>query len=133
MSFSSEVKKELCKTQCFDREMLKAELYGMLLFGKTFRADKLVFTTESSRTATRLTFLLETLYTPIIERQNALRVRSGESKLYKIEVVDSYECRRIYEDFGHSASQVTLRVNRANLSADELSSAFVRGVFLSCG
>jgi len=113
--------------------MRKAELYGMLLFGKTFRADKLVFTTESSHAAARLTLLLEELYMPIIERQNALRVRSGESRLYKIEVVDSEDCRRIYEDFGHSASQVTLRVNRANLSADELSAAFVRGVFLSCG
>ncbi len=133
MSFSSDVKKELCKTRCFDREMRKAELYGMLLFGKTFRADKLVFTTESSHAAARLTLLLEELYMPIIERQNALRVRSGESRLYKIEVVDSEDCRRIYEDFGHSASQVTLRVNRANLSADELSAAFVRGVFLSCG
>ena len=133
MSFSSEVKKELCKIQCSDRDMLKAELYGMLLFGKTFRADKLAFTTESSHAASRLTFLLETLYMPIIERQNALRVCSGESRLYKMEVVDSEECRRIYEDFGHSASQVTLRVNRANLSADELSAAFVRGVFLSCG
>lgn len=133
MSFSSDVKKELCKARCFDREMRKAELYGMLLFGKTFRADKLVFTTESSHAAARLTLLLEELYMPIIERQNALRVRSGESRLYKIEVVDSEDCRRIYEDFGHSASQVTLRVNRANLSADELSAAFVRGVFLSCG
>ena len=36
MSFSSEVKKELCAVQCFDREMLKAELYGLLLFGKTY-------------------------------------------------------------------------------------------------
>ena len=69
MSFSSDVKKELCKISCFDRETLKAELYGMLLFGKTFGADKIVFTTESSYAAKRVSSLLENLYMPIIERQ----------------------------------------------------------------
>ena len=133
MSFSSDVKKELCKISCFDRETLKAELYGMLLFGKTFGADKIVFTTESSYAAKRVSFLLENLYMPIIERQSALRARSGESRLYKIIVMDSGDCRRIFEDFGHSGSQVTLRVNRANLPTDEVTAAFIRGVFLSCG
>ncbi len=133
MSFSSDVKKELCKISCFDRETLKAELYGMLLFGKTFGADKIVFTTESSCAAKRVSYLLETLYMPIIERQSALRARSGDSRLYKIIVIDSGDCRRIFEDFGHSGSQVTLRVNRANLPSDEVTAAFVRGVFLSCG
>ena len=62
MSFSSNVKKELCANQSGDREMLKAELYGILLFGKTFREDSLVFTTESSHAAKRVTFLLENLF-----------------------------------------------------------------------
>ena len=131
--FSSEVKKELCAVSCFDREMLRSELYGMLLFGKAFREDKIVFTTESAFAAKRVTFLLENLFMPIIEKQTALRTRAGKSHLYKISVVDSDECRRIFSDFGHSVSQVTLRVNRANVPGEEFSSAFVRGVFLSCG
>ena len=133
MSFSSEVKKELCAVSCFDREMLRSELYGMLLFGKAFREDKIVFTTESAFAAKRVTFLLENLFMPIIEKQTALRTMAGKSHLYKISVVDSDECRRIFSDFGHSVSQVTLRVNRANVPGEEFSSAFVRGVFLSCG
>ena len=133
MSFSSEVKKELCAVSCFDREMLRSELYGMLLFGKAFREDKIVFTTESAFAAKRVTFLLENLFMPIIEKQTALRTRAGKSHLYKISVVDSDECRRIFSDFGHSVSQVTLRVNRANVPGEEFSSAFVRGVFFSCG
>ena len=64
MSFSSDVKKELCAVQCFDREMLKAELYGILLFGKVFREDQIIFTTESAYAAKRVTFLLENLYMP---------------------------------------------------------------------
>ena len=133
MSFKKKKKKDLCAVSCFDREMLRSELYGMLLFGKAFREDKIVFTTESAFAAKRVTFLLENLFMPIIEKQTALRTRAGKSHLYKISVVDSDECRRIFSDFGHSVSQVTLRVNRANVPGEEFSSAFVRGVFLSCG
>ncbi len=133
MSFSSEIKKELCSTEIYDREALKAELYGMLLFGKHFSEDKISFTTESTYASRRITFLLQNLYMPIIEKQTALRTKSTDSHLYKIKVVDSDDCKRIFEDFGHSKTQVTLRVNRANVSSDELSSAFLRGVFLSCG
>ena len=133
MSFSSEVKKELCLTESFDRDVLRAELYGMLLFGKTFRDNQIVFTTESSHAARRITMLLENLFMPIIEKQTALRPKSDESKLYRISLIDSGECRRVFESFGHSRGEVTLRVNRANVSSDEQSAALVRGVFLSCG
>lgn len=133
MSFSSDVKKELCSVESFDRESLKAELYGMLLFGKHFSQNKIVFTTENTYSAKRLVFLLSNLYTAITEKQSALRVRSSECCLYKIRVVDENDCKRIYDDFGHNQAQITRRVNRANLSGDELTASFLRGVFLGCG
>lgn len=133
MSFSSEIKKELCSAEIYEKELLKAELYGMLLFGKTFSADKIVFTTENTYACKRVVFLLQNLYMPIIEKQTALRTKSNDSHLYKIKIVDSDECKRIFESFGHSEQQVTTRVNRANVCSEELSSAFVRGAFLSCG
>lgn len=133
MSFSSDVKKELCSNEILDRELLRAELYGMLLFGKTFSEDKIVFTTENTYASKRITLLLQNLYMPIIEKQTVLRTKSSDSHLYKIVVVDSDDCKRIYNDFGHIKSQITLRVNRANVYSEELSSAFVRGVFLGCG
>lgn len=133
MSFSSDIKKELCTFESYDREQLKAELYGMLIFGKTFREDKIVFTTESVDAVRRITTLLQNLYMPIIEKQTVLRAKSSQSRLFRISVIDSNDCKRIFEDFGHSGVQVTLRVNRANVSSEELSAAFVRGVFLSCG
>ena len=49
MYFSSEVKKELCSVESYDREALKAELYGMLIFGKHFSDNKIIFTTENTR------------------------------------------------------------------------------------
>ena len=41
MSFSSDVKKEICSVEQFDREALKAELYGMLLFSRNFSPNKI--------------------------------------------------------------------------------------------
>ncbi len=133
MSFSSEIKTELCALKSSDEEILKAELYGILLYGKTFSADKIVFKTENPAACIRTAELLQTLYMPIVEQQSGLRVKNSDRHLYKVIVVDSDECKKIYEDFGHTASQITLRVNRANVYSDELSAAFVRGVFLSCG
>ena len=43
MSFSSDVKKEICSVEQFDREALKAELYGMLLFSRNFSPNKITF------------------------------------------------------------------------------------------
>lgn len=40
MSFSSDVKKEICSVEQFDREALKAELYGMLLFSRNFFSEQ---------------------------------------------------------------------------------------------
>ncbi len=133
MSFSSEVKREICSNDVFDRESLKAELYGLLLFGKTFSEGSIIFTTENKYVSKRITMLLQNLYMPIIEKRTALRTKSEQSQLYRISVVGGDDCKRIFDDFGHSRSQVTLRVNRANVSSDELSKSFLRGVFLSCG
>lgn len=133
MYFSSEVKKELCSVESYDREALKAELYGMLIFGKHFSDNKIIFTTENIYTSKRIILLLQNLYMPIIERQTALRTRASNNCLHKIIVVDENDCKRIFEDFGHSNKQITLRVNRANISSEELVSSFLRGAFLGCG
>ncbi len=133
MYFSSEVKKELCSVESYNREALKAELYGMLIFGKHFSDNKIIFTTENIYTSKRIILLLQNLYMPIIERQTALRTRASNNCLHKIIVVDENDCKRIFEDFGHSNKQITLRVNRANISSEELVSSFLRGAFLGCG
>lgn len=133
VSFSSDIKSELCKLKSSDIELLKAELYGILLYGKIFSGDKIVFKTENPAACIRTAELLQTLYMPIIERQSDLRAKNSSRHLYKVIVVDSDDCKRIFEDFGHTNSQITLRVNRANVYSDELAAAFIRGVFLSCG
>lgn len=47
MSFSFDVKEELCKVQEKDNICKAAELYGMVLFGQTVEADQLKISTEN--------------------------------------------------------------------------------------
>lgn len=133
MSFSSNIKDELCSVLSNDKEILRAELYGMLLYGKIFSESKIVFKTENLSACKRFTELLQSLYMPIIERQSDLRTKNSDRHLYKVIVVDSNDCKKIFEDFGHSSFNVSLRVNRANVYSDELAATFIRGAFLSCG
>ena len=127
MSFSSEVKKELCSVNVADTEQKKAELYGLLIFSKVFKKDKMVLSTEHSDVSKRATALLEELYMPIIEKETALRVRTTEHHLSKISLINSDDCARIFDDYGHHDNDISLRVNRANISSDELVAAFLRG------
>ena len=133
MSFSSDVKKELCSVNAVDTEHKKAQLYGLLIFGKTFKNDKIVFSSENPIVSAYVTDLLEELYMPIIEKETALRTRTAEHKLSRITLINSDDCERIFDDFGHYNNDVSLRVNRANIHTDELVSAFLRGAFIGCG
>lgn len=133
MSFSSEVKKELCSVNAVDTEQKKAELYGLLIFSKVFKKDKIVLTTENSDVSKKVTDLLEELYMPIIEKETTLRVRTTEHHLSKISLINADDCLRIFDDYGHHDNDISLRVNRANISSDELVAAFLRGAFEGCG
>lgn len=133
MSFSSDVKKELCFVNLNDIEQKKAQLYGMLIFGKTFKKDKIVFSSENPRVSACVSSLLEELYMPIIEKETALRPRNAEHKLSRITLINADDCQRIADDFGHIGEDITLRVNRANIHNDELVADFLRGAFIGCG
>lgn len=133
MSFSSEVKNELCSVSITDTEQKRAELYGLLIFSKVFKSNKMTLSTEHSEVSKRAAALLEELYVPIIEKETLLRVRTTEHYLSKISLINPDDCARIFDDYGHHSSDISLRVNRANISSDELSAAFLRGAFEVCG
>lgn len=139
MSFSSDVKKELCSLQINPGDNLAlertvAECYGMLLFGKRFSFNDISLATESRSTAGKFVNFLTGLFSPppIIDTIRSLKTKSHEIRLYTVRVVNSDDCLRIFEKFGHDKSQINLRINMANIDDDTVSD-FLRGVFLSCG
>ena len=139
MSFSSDVKKELCSLQINPEDNLAvertvAECYGMLLFGKKFSFNEISLATESRATAGKFVNFLTGLFSPppIIDTIRSLKTKNNEIRLYTVRVVNTDECLRIFEKFGHDRSQINLRINMANIDYDTVSD-FLRGVFLSCG
>ena len=133
MSFSADVKRELCGVSTSEKSELYAELYGMLLFCNRFSSREIVYKTENKYSALRFEDLLTELFTPIIEKKSDLAPKVKDTGLYKVSIMIPDECRRIFEYYGHTTKDIKLRINRANLGAESLYAPFLRGVFLSCG
>lgn len=130
MSFASETKLELCSIASTDVDVLRAELYAMLLLSREFTHNRIVFKTENKNTADHFVSLCTMLFSPIIEYRKPL---TKSSKTFTVDLIDSSDCKKIFDFYGHDNREIALRVNRANLSDNKCERAFVRGVFLACG
>lgn len=127
MSFSSDVKNELLSIEMIPECCEHAEGYGMLLFGRSFTSANISFAAEnkvvSDQYAANITSITHTLpeYT------------YGEGKMSIVSVKTALERRAVLNAFGHTPGELSLRINRGNLSGDCCFAAFIRGVFLACG
>ncbi len=133
MSFSKEVKKELCTPAELTKEQQEALLYGMLLFSKSFSASAISFTTESRAAAMAYSETLVSLTGVIVEMTVKLTRRRGENSVFTLHIPDKNDCAKIFDRFGHRSSSPCLRINRGNIDGDDCTAYFLRGVFLVCG
>ncbi len=127
MSFSREVKEELSAIENTSECCLKAQCYGMLLYGKAFSRNRISFQTENENIAKTYCAVCEE-YCSVIPK--TVLTDAGN---YSISISKSDDIKSIYQVFGHTQSNVVLRLNRANLEYDCCYGAFLRGVFLSAG
>lgn len=131
MTFAYKVKKELCSIEKERNCCAKAELYGLLLFGRLFSEKGFMLQTEHEEIINTAAELLKKLYNinPIIKT-----IKRGDGRdIESLNVDDIDDAFRIFDDFGHSVKSVTLRINRANIENECCNAAFLRGVFLVCG
>ena len=130
MSFSSNVKQELCRLPISRRQEAAAELYGILLYCNAFTADLIRITTESRDLADRLPRLMKKVAGFSFDQEP-----DAEETGKLVFTVDSQEkIHKIFAQFGLSAAKdVTLHVNYGILEEDEERLAFLRGAFLSGG
>ena len=133
MSFSTDTKREICQKLSTRLPLQYAELYAMLLLGRTFSADSIVFKTENEHTFSHFIFLINKLFKPKFEVVAPLRGETGRNKNYTVTLTRPADCRRIFEYYGHDARELSLRVNRANIEDEEQHRAFIRGAFLAGG
>ena len=128
MSFSSNVKQELCRLPINRKLEAAAELYGILLYCNAFTADLVRITTESRDLAERLPRLMKKVFGFSFDQE------PEESAGKLLFVMESQEkIHKMFAQFGLSAARdVTLHVNYGMLE-DEERLAFLRGAFLSGG
>lgn len=128
MSFSGEVKKELCElTQEKNNCCKLAECYGCLVMGKSFSAKEFRFSTEYDFVVNYVSNLLSECDEKIV----CSPVKNN--KKFQLKTTQSSKIKKIFDLFGHEMNQVNLRINRANFADDCCLAAFLRGAFLSCG
>lgn len=123
MSFSSEIKKELCLAQSL-RELLPnqlaAMLYGMFYAGKTLDGRR-VIQTENAELASAAAFLAENVFPG--EHYETKRLVKNDGSLFTF----SIRSPRVRERFGDLSGIAT------HIGNDNDAGAFLRGVFVSCG
>ncbi|MBR3591716.1 MAG: DNA-binding protein WhiA [Clostridia bacterium] len=126
MSFCSDIKTELSAIRV-SRCCMQALTYGLLLFGRAFKPQKISMQSENEAVIR--------LYATMIQKSYdvSVKVNKGESKnvTYRAEVTDEIDRLKILAsvDFGMVEGKISHEFfNRACCEA-----AFVRGAFLSCG
>ena len=130
MSFSSEAKKEIAAELPDKLCCRTAQLYGMLECGHAFSAEEISLQTEQEAVADLYDHLISRICHLPTPARETLRRRTA---LHQCTVEDAAHRLQILERFGHSRSEVSLRLNRANLDCDQCARAYLRGAFLACG
>ena len=126
MSFCSDIKTELTEIKV-SRCCTRALTYGLLLFGRSFSAQKISMQSENKSVTLLYSNLIKKNYDAYVE------IIEGKSKntTYRAEVADEIDRLKILAsvDFGITHGKISHEFfNRACCEA-----AFVRGAFLACG
>lgn len=129
MSFSSNVKQELCKIPITRKCCAAAECYGALLYCNTFTYDEIKIITESREFAKRLPLLLKKAFG--LEFDNLPEEKPGKLTL---SITEKEKITQIFSAFGYSWDySVALHINLAGLEDECCRTAFIRGAFLAGG
>lgn len=127
MSFSTTIKNEIIQLQNIKPCCQKAEMYGLILFGKAFSKREIFFNTENKEVAKKYFDCVSGICKKDVTYN---RTKSGKCKVS----VESEEARlSVLDFFGLSGNERSRRANLANLDDECCYGAFLRGAFLSCG
>ena len=127
MSFSTDVKNELLGVENTSHCCEKAQIYGLLLFGKSFSADEISISLENKAVASYYKKVLDSY------AGGSFAIKSSSPEKMKIRTSNKASAKAAYESFGYSEKDRSLRINWANFNCDNCYVAFLRGSFLSCG
>lgn len=127
MSFSTEVKNELCRVSMQRACCTRAEAYGALLHATVFSHREIRLSTENSVIARRLQALLQRAFFVACEPQR-------QGRKYQIVLEQPTQIGRIFDVLGYDRkSHITYHLNRNELEEECCLASFLRGAFLMAG
>lgn len=130
MSFSSDVKAELCRSPIARPCCALAEAYGALLYGNCFTAQEIRIITGNREFAERLPKLFRRAFG--VEFDHTAETASGRKR--SLSITDSEKISRIFAAYGYEANgTLSHHVNLGVLEEDCCCISFVRGAFLAGG
>lgn len=127
MSFSADVKQELCRVPMSRKCCAQAEAYGILLYCNTFSPGEIRIITESDALAQRLPALFKKAFHVTFDR-----LPDGEGKHIFL-ISDPEKLESIRQSFGGDQRALALHINYGVLEENCCRIAFLRGAFLSGG
>ena len=127
MSFSSQVKDELIKTEYDETCCKKSLLYGMCIFGKTFSSDSVSLQTENKNIAGLYARLLKELF-----NIDSVIQESPKGRNVTVKVKEKSDAAKLFKAFGHEGTG-SLKINHSYFYCENCANAFTAGAFLSCG
>lgn len=127
MSFSADVKQELCRAPMSRKCCAQAEAYGILLYCNTFSPGEIRIITESDALAQRLPALFKKAFHVTFDR-----LPDGEGKHIFL-ISDPEKLESIRQSFGGDQRALALHINYGVLEENCCRIAFLRGAFLSGG
>ena len=129
MSFSSQVKAELCRSSLSRRCCAQAEAYGVLLYCNQFTPLQLRIFTESAEFAQRLPALFHKSFRLAFDR---MPEEGAGKRTFQITAPDKL-CA-LFSAFGQNpAESLAHHINFAVLEEEHCRTAFFRGAFLAGG
>ena len=130
MSFSSDVKGELCKHGIGKRCCAVAECYGALMYCNTFLPNEIKFVTASREFSSRLPKLFKKAFNLEFDRISD----GGEGGKGILQITDREKLTKIYDAFGADIDKTPVHhVNYGVLEETCCKVSFMRGAFLAGG
>lgn len=130
MSFSGDVKAELCRAALSRNCCAAAEAYGVLLYANTFSSKEIRIITACPEFAQRLPKLFKRAFG--LEFDTLTAAAGGGKHIFTI--TDGGKIAAVFEKYGYDAgSTLAHHINLGVLEEDCCRAAFVRGAFLAGG
>lgn len=129
LSFSNQVKNEICQFHKIPEQCKVALLYGILIASRCFNETEIEFLSESPDVSKYTSDLINRMYKQNI---SAVELFSGDNKkpLYQIKITNIKLCKEISESFNRG--KYAEYVNLISINED-ITWSFIKGLFLSCG